>query len=374
MKALRLLAFIEATTLTGPAKNLLQFATLARTLDPPVETHLATFHRQGDSTVFREAVEKAGLPLTLIPEKGRFDRAAMRGMSDLLDSVAPDIVQSHAVKTHFLTRSAGLHQRAKWVAFHHGYTWPDMRARIYNQLDRWSLRAARGLVTVSLPFREQLEKQGVDRGRITVIHNAIDPKWGQVMSAAERAELRQRLAIPDGKKIGLIVGRLSREKDHITLLRAMSGLQSGHAMHLLIVGDGPERANIEATARQLGLFDDVTLTGQVASAEPYYGISDFAILSSLSEGSPNALLEAMAAGIPAIATRVGGIPEIVEDRKSALLVPPADVEAMTQAIQLLLVDAELRAGLAKTARETILAHHSPEGRVRRLCEFYRTLA
>jgi glycosyltransferase involved in cell wall biosynthesis len=363
--------------MTGPAKNLLQFATMARTMDPPVETHLATFHRQGDSTVFREAADKAGVELNMIPEQGRFDRAAMSGMSGLVRSLVPDIVQSHAVKTHFLTRCAGLHKGTKWVAFHHGYTWPDMRARLYNQLDRWSLRAAHQLVTVSLPFREQLEKQGVERGRIDVIHNAIDPGWGQGGTTAERAALRQQLAIPEGKRLGLIVGRLSREKDHVTLLRAMArarDLQSGRATHLLIVGDGPERANIEAMVRDLGLGQDVTFAGQVVTAEPYYGIADFAVLSSLSEGSPNALLEAMAAGIPVIATRVGGIPEIVEDRRSALLVPPAEVEAMARGLEILVSDSELSAGLAKRARETIVTRYSPEGRVRRLCELYRTLA
>ena len=118
----------------------------------------------------------------------------------------------------------------------------------------------------------------------------------------------------------LIVGRLSREKDHLSLLRALSQLavvrggEGAAIAHLLIVGEGPERARIEAAIRHLGLSEMVTLTGQVPSAEPYYGIADLAVLSSLSEGSPNALLEAMAARVPVVATAVGGIPEIVCDR------------------------------------------------------------
>ncbi len=110
----------------------------------------------------------------------------------------------------------------------------------------------------------------------------------------------------------LIVGRLSKEKDHLTLIRALSRLQSRIDPHLLIVGEGPNRSSIEQEIARLGLAEQVTLTGHQPSAEPYYRIADLAVLSSLSEGSPNALLEAMAAGVPAVATAVGGIPEIVQ--------------------------------------------------------------
>ena len=117
------------------------------------------------------------------------------------------------------------------------------------------------------------------------------------------------------------MGRLSREKDHLSLLRAVSQLRDLN-MQLVIVGEGPERVAIESAIRELALSDAVTMTGQVPSAEPYYGIADVAVLSSLSEGSPNALLEAMAAGVPVVATAVGGVPEIVTHRESALLIEP----------------------------------------------------
>ena len=114
----------------------------------------------------------------------------------------------------------------------------------------------------------------------------------------------------------------------------------------------------------------VTLTGQVASAEPYYGIADLAVLSSLSEGSPNALLEAMAARVPVVATAVGGIPEIVSDRESALLVPPRNPEALCRAMRELLENDALAGGLAARASELILTRHTPEARSRRLVEIY----
>jgi glycosyltransferase involved in cell wall biosynthesis len=122
------------------------------------------------------------------------------------------------------------------------------------------------------------------------------------------------------------------------------------------------------------LVGSVTLAGQVPSAEPFYGIADICVLSSLSEGSPNALLEAMAAGAPVVATAVGGIPEMVTHGESALLVEPGDCEAMTNAIAALLNDGDLARRLAARAREIVLERHAPEARARRLVEIYRRLA
>jgi glycosyltransferase involved in cell wall biosynthesis len=370
MKPLRLLAIIEAGTVTGPAKNLLQFAEIARSLSDPVEVTVATFHRPGDPEIFSAAAARAGVTVHRIEERGRFDRSVVAALRDLNRNLSPDLVQSHAVKSHLLARMAGLQP---WIAFHHGYTWPDMRARIYNQADRWSLRKASAVLTVSQPFAEELKRMGVNPLRSHVIHNAIDPEWGRGSANREKAaQLRTSLGISDRKKVILIVGRLSREKDHLTLLDAVRDLPE--ATHLVIVGEGPERARIEQHVRSSGRQDSVTLVGQVPSAEPYYAMADVAVLSSLSEGSPNALLEAMAAGIPVVATAVGGIPEIVTNEESALLVPPANRQAMTAAIARVLDSEDLAARLVSRARELVEAHHSPEERARSICRIYRNLS
>ena len=372
MKTIRLLAILEATTITGPAKNLLQFAQCAR---GQVDVEIAVFRREGQSNLLIETAGRLAIPVHAVPEAGRFDLTVVRALRSLAGELKPDVVQSHAVKSHFLTRASGLHRMAPWVAFHHGYTWPDRRAKTYNQLDRWSLRAADCVLTVSEPFRRELVRRGVAAERIEVVHNAIDPQWGRRDKSPEAsAALRARLGIGPGKRVVLIVGRLSSEKDHGTLLEAMRRVQGAVPdAHLAIVGDGPERPRIEETIRRLGLVGSVTLAGQVPSAEPYYGIADLCVLSSLSEGSPNALLEAMAAGAPVVATAVGGIPEMVTHGESAMLVKPGDCEAMTNAIAALLSDGELARRLAARAREIVLERHAPEARVRRLVEIYRRL-
>ena len=374
MKTIRLLAIIEATTITGPAKNLLQFAQCARELEagPAVEVAIAVFRRGSQSNPFIETARRAAVPVYALPEAGRFDRTVIPALRSLVSELKPDLIQSHAVKSHFLVRTSGLRRVAPWVAFHHGYTWPDLRARVYNQLDRWSLRAANRVLTVSEPFRRELIGRGVAPERIDVVHNAIDPQWGLRDRRPEAsAALRAKLGIGPEKRVVLIVGRLSSEKDHRTLLEAAHRLQgSVPPPHLVIVGDGPERPKIEETIRTLGLVGSVTLAGQVPSAEPYYGIADICVLSSLSEGSPNALLEAMAAGVPVVATAVGGVPEMVSHGESALLIQPGNCQAMTGAIASLLADASLARKLADRARQLVLDRHAPEARTRRLVETY----
>lgn len=372
LKPLGLLAIIEASSITGPAKNLLEFAGLAT--EQGVETTVATFVRGTEANLFVETARKQSTAVHTIAERSPFDRAALGALRELVSQIKPELIQTHAVKSHFLARLSGVTQQAPWIAFHHGYTWPAWRARVYNELDRWSLRAPVKVLTVSEPFRRELERKGVRGERIEIIHNAIRPDWGAAMSGPEAARLRAELHIAPERKVILIVGRLSREKDHLTLLQAVNGLRSRLAACVVVVGEGPERPIIERKIQELGLEGSVLLVGQRKSAEPYYGIADVAVLSSLSEGSPNALLEAMAARVPVVATDVGGIPEMVTHGESALLLKPGDAGAMADAIARVIENPRLGESLAARAHALVVERHNPERRTTRLVEIYRRLA
>ncbi len=375
---LRVLALIETTKVTGPAKNLLQFAQLAREGvegAPRVDLELAVFWRERDSPVFLDAAAAADVTVHRIPEKGRFDRSVLPALADLLRRQRPDILQSHAVKSHFLVRYSGLHRRYPWVAFQHGYTATNLRNTLYNQLDRWSLRAAQRVVVVTGQFRDRLVRQWVPRERIAVVHNAIGPRWAAAARQPEAAAaLRAKLGIGADEKVLLIAARLSREKDHATLLRSLADLRAKHGQtpRLIVLGDGPERPHIDAAIASLNLAGQVILPGWEPS-EPYYGIADVAVLSSVVEGSPNAVLEAIGGGVPVVATAVGGIPEIVTDGESALLVPPGDPARMAEALHAVLTSPGLAERLAARGREIAAARHSPEARVRAICDVYREL-
>jgi glycosyltransferase involved in cell wall biosynthesis len=362
---LRILALVEAATVTGPAKNLIEFGRTIRDGNQ-VEVSIATFARGPEPCAFTDAVRQAGIPLALIPESSAFDRNVLGRIRHLVAELKPDIVQTHAVKSHFLIYLSGLWKTRPWIAFHHGYTTTDLKMRVYNQLDRVSLRKPARLVTVSRAFERQLMGQGIDSSRITVLQNAVDPRWAERVKNTDRAEARRKLGIATGELVLLAVGRLSQEKAHIDLIQAFTLLRKkGRQARLILVGDGPERSKLEQAAGPGVLF-----TGQVHDTPSYYAATDVLVLPSLTEGSPNVLLEAMAAGVPVVATDVGGIPEIVRHRESALLVSPQRPDLLAQAIEEMLSSPELRRSLIARAQEIIAQNHTPEVRARTLIGLY----
>jgi glycosyltransferase involved in cell wall biosynthesis len=382
LKPLRILAVIEALGITGPAKNLLGFQRAAVAAQGRrVELTVATFRRPRDprSDEFLDALSQLEIPVRIIPERRAFDPSVVRALRSAVDAVAPDILQTHAIKSHFLIRLSGLPARYPWVAFHHGYTLTRWRSRLDNRLDRWSLPAARRLVTVSNAFARELASIGISPDSVTVLHNAIDPDWGDRVRQNQAAAhaLRSRLGWDPRDPVGLIVGRLSREKSHASLLHAWHRLRIRRpdlTPRLLIVGDGPERPAIEELVRELDLASVVHLAGHQPRVDDYYGLASVAILASITEGSPNALLEAMAAQVPAVATAVGGVVEIVAHQESALLVPPLEIDALSHAIERLLTDSALAVRLAVRARRIILERHAPRVRFDALMNVYESLA
>jgi glycosyltransferase involved in cell wall biosynthesis len=383
---IKLLSVIEATTVTGPAKNLLGFCRLARSPElsaaglPRVEISVATFERGagagGDAApnAFVAAARAAGVEVDVIGERFRFDPRVIGYLRRVVERRAPDIVQTHMIKSHFLARLAGLGRGRPWVAYHHGYTTTDLKMLAYNRLNRWSLPAAERVITVCGPFAERLTREGVPRERINVRHNSVvAPPPADV---DERRALREKLGADEGTRVVLAVGRLSREKGHADLVRSLAALRGLHPeldFKLVIVGEGPERKRVEAEARAAGVLGHVVFAGHTANVRPYYAAADVLALPSHSEGSPNVLLEAMAAGLPVVATAVGGVPEIATNEESALLVPAHDTDAFAAALGRLLTDEALAGRLGRAAAARAIAEFSPEAYARGLVRIYQQL-
>ena len=363
--------------MTGPAKNLIEFAQRARDSAadlPAVALSIGAYRRGGEpESAFIQAARAAGITVDVIPERGRFDRAVTTEMRRIAALREPDIIQTHNVKSHFFLRWSGLWHERAWLAFHHGYTAEDFKMHCYNAVNRWSLRAPRHVVTVCGPFREQLVRQGIPRERISVLHNSVKP-FPPVDDEVVRV-VRASIPAPEGTPVLISIGRLSHEKGHLDLLEALALVRgSGNAFHAVFVGEGVERGRIEAARDRLGLQKHVTLAGLQHDVRPYFRIAQAAVIASHSEGSPNALLEAMSAGLPIVATRVGGIPEIAADGDSALLVEAHNPEALAQAIRRLLQDADLRGSLAARAQAAVISY-SPVSYHRSLIGIYeRVLA
>lgn len=362
---------MEAATVTGPAKNLIRFASENRHI---VDIRILTFMRGQDAPTatnpFIDAARTAGLQVHVVAEKRRFDLGVLACLKQRFAEHQPQVVQTHSVKSHFLLALLGYPR--PWIAFHHGYTNENLKMRAYNALDRYSLRKADRVVTVCEAFIPELVRCGVARGlvaitkadlvadRVSILHNSIDPGWGP--SPDETQELRTSLGLAPGVVRILAVGRLSTEKGHATLIKAVAEVKRRRpdlAFEVLLVGEGPLRDSLKELAKAERTGSVIRFVGQVRNVRPFYGVADIVVLPSHSEGSPNVVLEAMAARVSLIATKVGGVPEIVRDRETALLVQPGNAGAMAAALVELMDNGQLRTQLSARAHDHVAAEFTP---------------
>jgi glycosyltransferase involved in cell wall biosynthesis len=383
MTALKLLTIVEATTINAVAKGVIEFHRSAAELKlnqadfPSIDGCLVTFDRSVEKSTndFVATAREQGLDTEVIPERRRFDLTVIQALRDLSARRAPDLIVTNSVKSHFLVWRSQLWRKFPWVAWHHGYTDTDRKMRLYNRLDRWSLPHADRLVTVCGAFAQDLiSLTGMPAEKISVRHNSIrrQPEANPV----EIEAMRKELGLGKAERVVLSVGRLSREKAHLDLLHGFKRLQETNPeilCRLVIVGNGPERARLEAAAESLGCQDRVVFTGQVNDVRPFYALADVFVLPSHSEGSPNVLLEAMEANVPVIATAVGGVPEMVENDNSALLVPLGDHLELAASIARLLTDTAVAQRLTTSAASLIDTRFTPENYVRSVFEIYRSV-
>lgn len=366
MAPLRIVSLLDAAAVTGPAKNLIQFcrgANAFREGEFPTDVSIATICRgpKGPESPFIEAVRAAGIQLDVMEERYRYDPRVFHQLRELMRRRDAGIIETHGVRMHFLARASGLSSRIPWVAFHHGYTAEDLKMLAYNQLDRWSLRRAARIFTDCSPFADQLAGFGIRRERIRVLGSSIEIR--DPANPDDVRALREQLAIGAGENVILSVGRLSREKAQADLIAAAAILRRNDpalSFRLVLVGDGPERGRLEAAAAAAGLSRLTVFAGQQNDVRPYFGIARIFALPSISEGSPNVLLESMAAGVPIVSTAVGGVPEMVEHERSALLSPPGDPASLATNIARLISDPALSTRLAAHAAIDVRERFSPD--------------
>jgi sugar transferase (PEP-CTERM/EpsH1 system associated) len=214
-------------------------------------------------------------------------------------------------------------------------------------------------ITVARDLERWLvEDVGLPRRKVLTIRNGVDlARFGHT----DRLEARRSLGFPeDGLVVGT-VGRLDPVKDQAGLLQAFTGLLPAHPQAwLLVAGDGPCRENLLRRAASLGISERVRFLGERTDVPVVFGAMDLFVLPSIAEGMSNTMLEAMASGLPVVATRVGGNAELVEDGANGRLVLPQDVAALTTAMAAYLDDSHLRSLHGKASRERAVDHFGLE--------------
>src|SRR5688572_11188021 len=226
-------------------------------------------------------------------------------------------------------------------------------SRTHAMANRIVSRMATRVLANSNAVADSLAREdGIPPSRITVIPNFVEVEAFDAYPQAERNQTLAELGIPRGALVLGVVARLSPVKNHAMLLRAAIPLCAAHTdLHVLFIGEGPCRAVLESQAQTSGLGDRVHFAGTLPNLPNPHGLLDISVLPSLTEGSPNSIVEAMAAGRPVVASAVGGVTEMVVVNHTGLLVPSDDDTAMAQALQQLIASPEKRRAFGAAGRE-----------------------
>lgn len=241
------------------------------------------------------------------------------------------------------------------------------------------LRDGDAFVAMSHAIRDEFLSAGVPREKVALIPHGVDTARFRPASAAERAALRERLGLPVGGRIIIYAGRLLRGKGLEGLIAAFRPIAAAvPAAHLAIVGAGEGHLSVDAGLRAMavaeGLADHVTFAGRVDAVEDWLRAADIFAFPSLNEGLGIALIEAAACGLPAVASRTGGIPDVVEDGRSGVLAPPGDVAALSAGLHRLVADPALAATMGEAARDTARTRFDEREAFDRYRSLFRELA
>jgi len=283
------------------------------------------------------------------------DGVALKRLFSLMRLYRPHIVHTHTAKAGLLGRMAA-HLAGVPIIVHtfhghvlHGY---------YGPVQNWALRRmekslawfSHRLVTVSEQVKKELIAYGVARAdRITVIPLGLDLE-PYLHAETRRGEFRREMGLSSGARLVGIVGRIFPVKNHALFLESAARIAAAEpAARFVVVGDGMLRFALEQQARELGIADLVLFTGWRSDLARIYADLDVLVVSSNNEGTPLSAIEAMAASCPVVATRVGGVPDLISDNETGRLVPPGDAEGIAGAVLELLQSPEAAQEIGRKA-------------------------
>lgn len=317
---------------------------------------------------FVEALRAASVPVTSWELPGRAyvrERGAVR---ELIRSFRPAVVHTHGARVDVLDSGVARHLGVPTVTTVHGFTGGGWKNRAYQRLQRRAFRGFDAVVAVSAPLAEGLVRDGVPADRVHLLRNA----WPGRTDFLERLPARELLGLPrEGLRVGW-VGRLGREKGADVLLDALARIPDLR-LSASFVGDGPERTDLVDRARALGILPRVAWHGEVLDAARAMKAFDVLVLSSRTEGTPIVLLEAMAAGVPIVATSVGGIPDVVSPEE-AVLVAASDPSALAAAIRTVLEDPAAATARAASAVRRLSSEFAAGPWIARYASLYAALS
>jgi len=333
-----------APALYGGLESVIQALTSAQRADGH-EVHAALIVSPSETDhPLAQQLRTAGVAVHIITVSGRQYAAEARGFAQLCRAVKPGVVHTHGYRSDIIEGAVARWLGIPRVSTVHGFVRLDRRSRLYERIQRHVLKSFDAVIAVSRPLVEELSGAGVPRERVHLIPNA----WSGATSRLSRADAREALHLQlDVPTLGW-VGRLSPEKGADVLLHALEYLNDIPALQVAFIGDGREKAALQGLVPASG-GHRISWHGVLADAGRYFSAFDVFVLSSRTEGTPIVLFEAMAADVPVVATRVGGVPDVVGTAE-AELVPSEDPRALADALRRVLANPGLSAQRALRAR------------------------
>lgn len=352
----------------GPERLILEAAARARATAPTV----ASFGREGAPHPLLDPCRARGVATALVAASGSYDPRAVWRLRRTVVERGARVVVGHDYRSDLLVWAATKGLGVRRAAVVHGFTAEDRKVATFEALDRRVLRRADAVVAVAAPTRDALVAAGVPAARVHLVENAIDVEAVAAEAREARAEVRRSLDLPDGTPMVLALGRLSPEKGHAVLLDAWAEAAPERAV-LCLVGDG---ASADALRRRAATLPPggVRFLGWRSDPARCLGAADLFVLPSLREGLPLAVLEAMAAGVPVVASAVGGVPEALGGGWCGTLVPPGDAGALARALRSALADLAAARATAQAALERVRERYDVGRQVEALEALWTSLA
>ena len=325
-----------------------------------------------ESSLQRE-IEQRQIPVGVIPCRSAFSPALVRGIRSYLDRERVDVLHTVGYKADLHGCLAACRvERVRTVATVHGWLFrPDLKERFYGWLDVRALRKMDAVVALSRYYHDLLCRKGVRKEMLCLIPSGLDP---------ETRNLKPETGGPTSPSqpgaytfsFGML-GRFSSEKNISMFIRALALARArGVECRAVIAGDGPLRETIESEINSAGLKDVVLMAGYM-DRDGFFGEVDLLVTCSKIENLPYGVLEAMARGKPVIATRVGGLPDLIEQGRTGYLVEPEDAKSLADRMEDVARDPGSAARLGLAGRERIEREFALDRMVSRHVELYRTL-
>jgi glycosyltransferase involved in cell wall biosynthesis len=334
----------------------------------------AFLHPPGDIgfAAIRQRAASWGAPLIEIDDRGAIDWRVVPRLLEICREHRVDIWHAHDYKTNLLGLLLRRKHPMRLVTTVHGWGVHTPKLRFYYLADRWSLRRYDKVICVSEDLLHTCRRFGVAEDKTVCIENAIDTD--QFRRQSTIAAAKERLGWPNSRYLIGAAGRLSAEKAFDVLIRAVADLVNrGTDIGLMIAGDGPLKDSLVSLSKHLGMEHRIKFAGFVSDLRPLYEAMDVFALSSLREGLPNVLLEAMALEVPIVATRVAGIPRLIAHGENGLLVDPSAQHALADAIAQIVNQDDLRARLSVAGRRTVENGYSFKVRMKKIGAVYDSL-